>query len=422
VLNLDLQDFFPSFNFGRVRGFFIQNNDFGLKPKIATIIAQIACYENALPQGSPCSPVIADLIAHLLDVRLAQLARKHLLTYSRYADDLTFSTSQREFPAAIARPAPGNCGEWQLGDDLVKAIARSGFAVNPTKTRMQFRMSRQLVTGLTVNSKVNIRREYYRFARAMCDSLFETGSYYRPDAPDVPITSLGPVEGILAHIHHVKDRIDRREEKDKKKAATAARELYARFLIYRYFVGLERPLIICEGKTDNIYLKYAISKLSAFQPKLGAWEGKRFKSAVSFFNYHNKAKDILDIGGGVSDLKFFFIPSRLKKIIYGFKYKPLKFPIIVLVDNDKGGTEIFNTIKVNYKITISTASTDDFFHIVDNLYLVKTPSLQGDATSCIEDFFPLLGCRPNSTAKSSIQTKTMMQMVNTVSFCLPRRW
>jgi RNA-directed DNA polymerase len=359
------------------------------KPKIATIIGQIACYENALPQGSPCSPIIADLIAHVLDVRLAQLARKHRLTYSRYADDLTFSTGQMEFPAAIARPASGHGGEWQLGDDLVKAITRSGFAVNPTKTRMQFRMSRQLVTGLTVNSKVNIRPEYYRFARAMCDSLFETGSYYRPDAPDVPITSLGSVEGILAHIHHVKDRIDRREEKDKKKheTATAARKLYARFLAYRYFVGLERPLIICEGKTDNIYLKYAISKLPSFQPKLGAWEGKSFKSAVSFFNYHNKAKDILDIGGGVSDLKFFFIPSRFQKTIRQFAHKPLKFPIIVVVDNDKGGNEIFNTIKNNYQITVTTASTDKFFHIVYNLYLVKTPSEQ-DGTSCIEDLFP----------------------------------
>jgi RNA-directed DNA polymerase len=208
VLNLDLQDFFPSFNFGRVRGFFISNNDFGLKEKVATLIAQIACHENALPQGSPCSPVIADLIAHLLDVRLAQLAKQNLLTYSRYADDLTFSTSQKTFPASVAMPADSNGGEWVLGKDLDAAIKRSGFAANPAKTRMQFRMSRQLVTGLTVNAKVNIRPEYYRFARAMCDSFFESGAYYRPTTKDESITSLGPIGGILAHIHHVKDTID----------------------------------------------------------------------------------------------------------------------------------------------------------------------------------------------------------------------
>ncbi|WP_199260368.1 reverse transcriptase domain-containing protein, partial [Paracoccus binzhouensis] len=61
VFNLDLQDFFPTFNFGRVRGFFIRNNSFELSEKTATIVAQIACFENALPQGSPCSPIIADL-------------------------------------------------------------------------------------------------------------------------------------------------------------------------------------------------------------------------------------------------------------------------------------------------------------------------------------------------------------------------
>jgi RNA-directed DNA polymerase len=178
---------------------------------------------------------------------LAQLARTHLLTYSRYADDLSFSTSQREFPASIARPATSNGGEWELGDDLINAITRSGFSVNPTKTCMQFRMSRQLVTGLTVNSKVNVRPEYYRFARAMCASVFDHGSYHKPDEPDVPITALGPLEGILSHVHHVKDTVDRREEKEKKKQPTAARKLHARFLAYRYFVALERPLIICEG-------------------------------------------------------------------------------------------------------------------------------------------------------------------------------
>lgn len=347
VLNLDLQDFFPTFNFGRVRGFFIRNNDFKLHPVVATIIAQIACFENSLPQGSPCSPIIADLIAHVLDVRLVQLARAYLLTYSRYADDLTFSTSQRTFPAQIARPAIDNDGEWELGDELIRAIMRSGFSVNPAKTRMQFRMSRQLVTGLTVNAKVNIRPEYYSFARAMCNSLFYNGFYHRPDEPDVPITTLGPLEGTLSHIHHIKDNVDRRKKRDKKEQQTASRKLYARFLAYRYFVCLERPLIICEGKTDNIYIKHAIANLSKFQPRLGSWEGESFKCSVSFFNYRNQASDILDIGGGISDLKFFFIPNRFKRVMDGFKYTTLKFPIIVLIDNDKGGREIFATIRKN---------------------------------------------------------------------------
>lgn len=105
VLNLDLEDFFPSINFGRIRGYFLKNRDFELHPSVATVIAQVACFENALPQGSPCSPVIANLVAHLLDMRLVKLARDVGCTYSRYADDLTFSTNKKEFPPEIAVPS-----------------------------------------------------------------------------------------------------------------------------------------------------------------------------------------------------------------------------------------------------------------------------------------------------------------------------
>ena len=97
VFNLDLEDFFPSINFGRVRGFLLKNRDFELHEDVATVIAQIACHENSLPQGSPCSPVISNLIAHLLDMRLVKLASEAGCAYSRYADDLTFSTNKKEF-------------------------------------------------------------------------------------------------------------------------------------------------------------------------------------------------------------------------------------------------------------------------------------------------------------------------------------
>ena len=62
VLNLDLEDFFPSLNFGRVRGFFLKDKRFELNEKVATVIAQIACHKNELPQGSPCSPIISNLL------------------------------------------------------------------------------------------------------------------------------------------------------------------------------------------------------------------------------------------------------------------------------------------------------------------------------------------------------------------------
>lgn len=94
------------------------------------------------------------------------------------------------------------------------------------------------------------------------------------------------------------------------------------------------------------------------------------------------------MSGGVSDLKFFFIKSRFKHILDGYGHRPLKHPIIVLVDNDDGSKEIFGTIKENYKMNISIKNTDLFFHITDNLYLIKTPEIGANGVSCIEDFFP----------------------------------
>ena len=180
VLNLDLADFFPTFNFGRVRGFFLKDNDFALDEKVATVLAQIACFENSLPQGSPCSPVIADMIAHILDVRLVDLAKKSGVTYSRYADDLTFSTNQKAFAEALAKPGAASVDPWIVGDQLVKVIERSGFKLNPNKTRMQFRGSRQVVTGLTVNAKVNVSQQYWRSIRSMCHALYQRGEYHSP--------------------------------------------------------------------------------------------------------------------------------------------------------------------------------------------------------------------------------------------------
>jgi len=107
------------------------------------------------------------------------------------------------------------------GGDAIRVFA--GFAAKPERVIALVRSLPnthsppfQLVTGLTVNAKVNVRPEYYRFARAMCDSLFETGAYYRPTLKDEAISSMGPLAGILAHIHHVKDTIDHQKELEKK--------------------------------------------------------------------------------------------------------------------------------------------------------------------------------------------------------------
>jgi hypothetical protein len=383
---LDIENYFPSFNFGRVRGFFLKNKAFELQEKVATVIAQIACYDNSLPQGSPCSPIISDLIAHLLDVRLAQLAKLHRCTYSRYADDLTFSTNQSAFPTVLAYQVGGPGSDWALGTDLISEIAKAGFSINNDKTRMQCETSRQLVTGLTVNKKVNIRSDYFRAARAMCNSLFTAGNYYWPgDAAAAQILKFNRLEGVLNHIHHVKNAADRRTDKENKEKPLGSAKLYSALLFYKYFVGLERPLILCEGITDSLYLKAALRKLPGFQPKLIETKDKITKTKISFFKYTALADKILRLGGGAGGIKTFLshYPSAVKR----YKHAPFRHPVIILIDNDDGAKDIFPLVKSKFKAEISLNSTSAFYHLGHNLYLIKTPELGASGSSCIESFF-----------------------------------
>lgn len=133
VLNIDISDFFGAINFGRVRGYFIADKSFSLNPNVATVIAQIACHNNKLPQGSPCSPIISNLILRILDIRLARLAKNQGCMYTRYADDMTFSTRQHTFPPKLAKPMVTKPNKWRLNKRLLNEITQAGFKVNPKK-------------------------------------------------------------------------------------------------------------------------------------------------------------------------------------------------------------------------------------------------------------------------------------------------
>jgi RNA-directed DNA polymerase len=424
VLNLDLEDFFPSFNFGRVRGFFLKDKAFSLHPEVATTIAQIACDGTALPQGSPCSPVISELIAQILDMRLVRLAKKYGVTYTRYADDITFSTSQKDFPTGLATVDSNDPTVWHLSDELVGKIVTSGFAINAAKTRMQFRGSRQMVTGLVVNEKVNIRSDYYRRARAMCDMLFQTGQYYKvviqpeddqEDAKPDLTNNLNPLQGILGHIYSVTQTEERREITEQRQKPRAIRKLLRRFLFYKYCMALKEPLIITEGKTDPVYLREAVKSRTNFHPSLGAPGKDGFKHAVRYFNYGGLAHEVMDLGGGTGDLRSIPLDYlRNLKASKGrhkpFAHKPMKHPVIIILDNDKGLKDVAATIKTNFGVSINKTSVDDFYHITENLYVIKTPE-NGTHDTCIEDMFP----------KSLLKTKLNGKKFNPASEIDPNK-
>lgn len=175
ILNVDLEDFYGTISFARVRGLFMSKS-FDMGQAAATIIAQLTTYKNKLPQGACTSPIISNLIASHLDKNLVRIATKYHATYTRYADDITFSTTKKEFHKNLVNSI-GNpiSGKTELGDELKYAIENSGFKINYSKLRLQIKSVRQEVTGLTINEFPNVKRKFVRQIRAMIHAYQKFG-------------------------------------------------------------------------------------------------------------------------------------------------------------------------------------------------------------------------------------------------------
>lgn len=160
VLNLDIENFFPSIGFARVRGLFLSPY-FGFNSNVATILSRITTFKNQLPQGASTSPIIANILANNLDKRIISIVIGERLKYSRYADDITISSSQRQVPSSFVKMWEPDKGARlvQIGSALQDAFRQSHFSINDKKTRIQFPYERQEVTGLVVNKKANVWRK-----------------------------------------------------------------------------------------------------------------------------------------------------------------------------------------------------------------------------------------------------------------------
>jgi retron-type reverse transcriptase len=138
---------------------------------IANIIASLCCTEMeverkneqgewekvkryVLPQGAPTSPVITNIVCQKLDYLLTGVAKRFKLNYSRYADDITFSSMHNVY---------------QQGSDFLnelhRIIAEQNFHIKESKTRLQKNGFRKEVTGLLVNDKVNVQQRYIKQLR-----------------------------------------------------------------------------------------------------------------------------------------------------------------------------------------------------------------------------------------------------------------
>jgi len=163
VLCYDLKNFFPAITFARVQGMFM-SYPFEFSKQKATLFAQICCLPDdngSIPQGGITSPFVSNMICRRLDTRLNKLAISKRMKYSRYADDLSFSTNDNV--------------NYENFTKIVKDIIEDEhFKLNDKKSRLLKKCDRQSVTGIVVNEGLNVNRKYIRSIRA---TLYNCSQY-----------------------------------------------------------------------------------------------------------------------------------------------------------------------------------------------------------------------------------------------------
>ena len=181
ILNFDLEEFFPSINMGRIL-FRLRAPPYHLSPVVSLMIAKLCTLNNSLPIGAPSSPVLSNIIASHLDGILTSVAKSHGSFYSRYADDITFSTNRRSFAHGIVHRDDTSATGWAAGSDLVGAVSSAGFSINPRKTRVLGKADQQSVCGITVNEQLSIDR---RLKRSIRGAIHAWTTYGKADAEKV---------------------------------------------------------------------------------------------------------------------------------------------------------------------------------------------------------------------------------------------
>jgi RNA-directed DNA polymerase len=290
VYNIDLKDFFPSIDQARVWGRlkkppFNLNEDKG-RLDLAKIIASLCCHEmeverkdatgqfvkvtkSVLPQGAPTSPTLSNIISERLDIRLNGAAKRFGLKYSRYADDISFSSQHNVF---------------QKNSDFLKEINRiiseQNFDIQEKKTRLQKQGYRQEVTGLTVNVKPNVNKRYVSELR-MWIYYWEQYGYEKASSFFMPryIADKGHVKKVTPSFENV-------------------------------LAGKLEYLKMVKGEKNSLYLGLAerLKKLSyqanPLSEVLSIWEKQGIEKAMEYYYSNSKTENEINIEIFKNNLKY----------------------------------------------------------------------------------------------------------------------
>lgn len=210
ILNVDLKDFFPSITEKRVTGVLMS---LGIDDRVSRIIGRLCCYNGYLPQGAPTSPVLSNMICFRMDKEFLSLAKSLRCIYTRYADDITFSSHQ-PMTALFEDLVPrlGHFNPNLLMPAFRSIVATNGFIINPNKAHYADRHSRRIVTGIKINELLNVDRRYVRNIRAALYSVETLGLEAAQEKfrnKHRGTADLGQhLQGKIAWLRHIKGQSD----------------------------------------------------------------------------------------------------------------------------------------------------------------------------------------------------------------------
>ena len=174
ILNVDIKQFFPSISLKQIKVVF---GSLGYSEEVSTMLSELCCLNERLPQGAPTSPALANMALRELDEELSLLATQYSRRYLRYADDLTFSSQDRI--------------EEEFFSLVKDAVEGHGFELKPEKTRFLGQGSLMEVTGVVINKKLQPPRRWRKRTRATLHQLSKARRLVRRD-----VAYLQGIQGI----------------------------------------------------------------------------------------------------------------------------------------------------------------------------------------------------------------------------------
>lgn len=425
ILHVDIEDFFGSIHFGRVSGL-LRSNLFNLTGPMSFFFADILTLNGKLPQGAPSSPIISNLIGLKLDKRLLRLSSKHHFTYSRYADDLIFSTNDsKDIENKLTN----------FISSVVDNVISSGFNINWNKINVMGPDVRHTVTGLSNNKRVSTTSNFYKTTRAMAHHFYTTNSIIVDNISYYGLTqkdrdkALHIIQGRLSfindieqknkslHTHNyssieyqaitpysyktyntkVPDGPINNDNVIQKTNFNAKENSFRRFYFFQLFLYGSTPTIITEGITDPIYINAALkSKNRSYKYRVTSTQYLQKNSDVfhEFFNIAQGGPNLIYVLQTLLDKQF--NPDIIN--YFDRNLFPLK-PVIILYDHElenrsKPLLQAIGKICKLYpdhtkETIIKNLKNVGYMHIDKNVFIATTFHSRNDYNEyAIEDYFP----------------------------------